>query len=667
MLRQAAILNVGAVLPVQTVRGFEVQQEDPGFEKTRRMMSRGALLAAMAMRRALTPCPAGLDPIQTAAFLAVGASAGSMPDLLRILAASTEDGQLSLDRFAHKGVAACNPLLAFQLMNNFTLCHGAIREGLQGPNGAFYGGATAALAAAIQALEEAPFALVGAADSALHPVALHTRAPDAPPPGEAAVILLLARPEVENALGWVEVEQIDDGQNIESIHETGDCLFAMPAIAWARAIAQLAVAPEVRVGGAVFTARRDAPCRSERRSDRRSAPRVVRPPARAVITGVGVVSAFGVGRDALWDGLARGETAIRSLPHLPHFPVGGVVPVTPAIRHGLPLGWLRDRRLGWAVGAAHEAWQHAGRPGGLELSIGLGLEQAYLEDFLPLGPALDWTRDPGTPPVRYRAPLDLPARAIAEILPIQRSVIHASACAAGTLALAWAAARVVEGEAERVLCGGADSMLNPLGLAGLGKLGVISPKQVCRPFDLRRDGILVGEGAACFVVEDEDAARRRGATILARIVGWGSTQDGYAPTAPRPDGSAARRAMEAALRRAKLEPAQISYLNAHGTGTPSNDEAEARAILSIWPTGLPVGSFKGAFGHAMAAAGALELAGCLMAFERGVLPGTVGFAQPDPFVPLPVVAQTTTFSGRYILKNSFGFGGQNASLILEAP
>ena len=174
-----------------------------------------------------------------------------------------------------------------------------------------------------------------------------------------------------------------------------------------------------------------------------------------------------------------------------------------------------------------------------------------------------------------------------------------------------------------------------------------------------------------FVLESEERATRRGARVLARVLGYGSTQDAYRVTAPRPDGAAAQRAMQLALARARLEPAAIGYINAHGTGTPLNDVAEARAIRAVFGAHadlLPVSSIKGAVGHLMAASGAIEAAACLLPFERGILPGTAHHREKDAQCEVDVIGETPRAARvDAVLSNSFGFGGQNVSLILGRP
>lgn len=180
---------------------------------------------------------------------------------------------------------------------------------------------------------------------------------------------------------------------------------------------------------------------------------------------------------------------------------------------------------------------------------------------------------------------------------------------------------------------------------------------------------MIGEGAAVFIVESADRASARGVRPLAHIAGWGRSQDGYHATAPRPDGSAAARAMQQALRKAAVSPAQLGYINAHGTGTPLNDVAESEAIrAALGRAGelVPVSSIKGAVGHLMAAAGALELAACLLPFERAILPGTAHHQQRDPACAINVIAETPQAAKvDTVLSNSFGFGGQNVSILLR--
>lgn len=427
----------------------------------------------------------------------------------------------------------------------------------------------------------------------------------------------------------------------------------------------------------------------------------------AVITAAGAVSAFGVGLSALLGGLAEARCGIGPLTcfDASTFPVrvgGEVTGLSTAFAADrlaalLPgqtdeavarlsawstSGLLRDRKVLFAALAAVEAWSGAGL-GAAERDAWLvpafGLEHAFLEDAVLARRVgrIDWDAEtPGLPEVRFRSQVDHGARCIAELLGLRGPIVpHVSACAGGGLALAHAAALIERGAAARVLCGAADSMLNPLGLGGMIRLGAPSPRNAadaCRPFDRRRDGLVIGEGAAMFVVEDEASARARGARPLARILGWGSTQDGYRVTAPRPDGVMAGRAMSAALARADLSPEAVDYINAHGTGTPLNDPVEVRAIRAALGTHaerVPVSSIKGAVGHLMAASGAIEAAACLLVFLRDLVPGTQHYREPDPECDLPILGETPRPGAHVavVLSNSFGFGGQNVALLLGRP
>lgn len=416
----------------------------------------------------------------------------------------------------------------------------------------------------------------------------------------------------------------------------------------------------------------------------------------AVITGVGAVSAFGVGYEALEKGLLAGRSAIGPIHSFDAttFPtrVAGEVPIVQTnaafitehldvfLRSGEADRWersglLRDRKVCFGLIAATEAFQHASctaEERRASLSIGLGLEQAFLDDLatqyadgqMQIGAGAM----SGGDGVRFRSRVDLCAQKIRSVLRLSgRVVVHVSACAAGSMAVAHAASMIKRGQADVVLCGASDSMVNPLGVGGMSRLSAPSPRaevSACRPFDRRRDGLVIGEGAAVFVVEEETRARARGASPMARILGWGSTQDAYRATAPRPDGSRAKVAMERAVRRAQLDPSDIGYINAHGTGTPLNDVAEANAIRSLFGD-VPVSSIKGAVGHLMAAAGAIELAACLLPLTHDVLPGTAHFDEPDPECPVNVIGPVPRIARvNYVLSNSFGFGGQNVSVVL---
>jgi hypothetical protein len=246
-----------------------------------------------------------------------------------------------------------------------------------------------------------------------------------------------------------------------------------------------------------------------------------------------------------------------------------------------------------------------------------------------------------------------------------RAETNFSACAAAAQSIAAAARAVGRGDVDVALAGGHDSMLHPLGYLSFVVLGALSPT-VGRPFDRRRDGFLIGEGAAVLQLEREADARARGAPILARFLGAGSSVDAHNVTAPHPEGRGAALAMRRALRDAGLEPGDVDYVNAHGTGTPVGDIAESIAIHGVLGP-VATGSFKGAFGHCIAAAGAVEMAWCILGFGLNRTWGTVGCEDPDPALRCEVLREGRSGAPRVVMSNSFGFGGQNCALCFGAP
>jgi 3-oxoacyl-[acyl-carrier-protein] synthase II len=249
-----------------------------------------------------------------------------------------------------------------------------------------------------------------------------------------------------------------------------------------------------------------------------------------------------------------------------------------------------------------------------------------------------------------------------------------TACAASSQALGEATEMIRQGEADLMLSGGSHSMIHPFGVTGFNLLTALStnndkPTQASRPFDARRDGFVLGEGAGMLVLEDLEHARKRGATIYAEMTGYGSTGDAFRVTDSHPDGRGAIACMEYALKDAGLPPREIGYINAHGTSTQVNDRVETVAIKHVFGDGayeVPVSSSKSMLGHLIAAAGAVELITSIMVLRRGVLPPTINYEFPDPECDLDYVPNTSRAKAvRHVLSNSFGFGGQNVSLIVS--
>lgn len=624
-------------------------------QKNRRMMSASAVWALEATREAVRR--AGWEGSLTAVgqFFGVGSSTGDEEQLARMLQVSRGEGGFDVRKFCDDGLRAANPLFAFQLMNNFTMCHTAIDLGLGGPNSALFSRGFGTCVALKLALESGcARVLVGGADCMRHPILRPT-----PNHEDGAAVLALGG-DGPIAVQWLHDEPGAD--RVLTERDFGVLGAAGPAFAWVRAC-ELVEAE----GGTVDVDWTDedgqrARVRFTPREMRRGAPS---PRGRLpVITGIGVVSPFGVGLEALAGGL-RAES-------VPVGPVTAFDASTLATRvvaevPAGPSALTHDRKISFAVQAGREAARAAqlapGQPAWTHL--GLGLEVAFLPAFDSVlhEEGFEWARGE-----RLRSQVDDAARAVREALAVNGPMsVNVSACAAGAMAIAEAAELVRRGDAEVVITGGADSMINPLGLGGMTRLGAPSPDDspnACRPFDRSRNGLVMGEGAAIFVVESEESALRRGVPILARLLGAGTSQDGYRVTAPRPDGERAAAAVRAALVAANVD--RVDWVCAHGTGTPLNDPAEVSALNTALP-GVPISSIKGATGHLMAAAGALEAAACVVALRDRFIPGTANLETVDPECGTCVVARPTPADLRVVASTSFGFGGQNCCVLLGRP
>jgi 3-oxoacyl-[acyl-carrier-protein] synthase II len=250
-----------------------------------------------------------------------------------------------------------------------------------------------------------------------------------------------------------------------------------------------------------------------------------------------------------------------------------------------------------------------------------------------------------------------------------------SACAAGTHAIGSAMRAIQYGDATAVVAGGTEAALTPLSRAAFAAVDALSPSGISRPFDVRRDGFVMGEGAGVLVLENGEAARARGARIIAIARGYGATSDAFHITAPPAGGEGAAAAISRALEDAELTPDDLVYVNAHGTSTPINDRAETAALktaLGERAKTIPISSTKSAIGHLLGAAGAVEAVATILALRARLLPPTLGLEVPDPELDLdyiPHVARALDLDeGRraVAISNSFGFGGHNAVLCLEA-
>lgn len=397
---------------------------------------------------------------------------------------------------------------------------------------------------------------------------------------------------------------------------------------------------------------------------------------RVVVTGCGMVTPLGLGLATNAEGFRTGRTAFRpvtvfdvsrqrvrtaaevDLP--PKLPAASLPP------HQVRLLDRAGRMLLWA---AHEATQQArwdaeretrfvvGTTGG-----GMSLGETYLRTTLREPQA---RRQQPVRSIGYQAYRQ--AALVAQACGVGGSVnVIANACASGANAIGHAWELVRTGRAERVLAAGYDA-IGEMIFAGFDSLQALSPTQ-CRPFDAQRDGLALGEGAAALTLETLEAAQARGATILAELAGYGAATDLHHLTQPHPQGDAAVATMTEACRSAGLRPDDIDYVNAHGTGTPLNDSAEAAAITR-WAGAraatLPVSSTKAGIGHLLGAAGAVEAAICVLALRGQWLPPMLATRTPDSACGFPLVTQPAAARLTHAMTNSFGFGGANATLIFR--
>ena len=398
------------------------------------------------------------------------------------------------------------------------------------------------------------------------------------------------------------------------------------------------------------------------------------PPGAVAITGLGAVSGYGSGTAALWKGLVSGISAIGPFSRFEHerfrtqlaSEVAGVPPQAGERRSS-----IADR---FALDAAREALLQAGLPSRLdELSCGVyfgsstgGMfeSESYFADLL--GQPQRTTGIGRLTAQQTCSPGETVGRAYGVHGPVQTV---ASACASATLAMGNALAALRAGEIDVAIAGGSDSLCR-LTYAGFNSLRAVDPK-ACRPFRAEREGMSIGEGAAVLVLETAAGARARGARILGWLLGAGASCDAHHMTAPDPQGAGIARAVEAALADAGLAPADIDFVNVHGTGTPHNDAAEAnmlRAVFGARLTRLPLTSSKGAVGHYLGAAGAIEAVATMLCFLHGAVHPTPGEGEVDPAMGLDLVTgQPRPVPGaRFALSTNLAFGGTNAAIILGA-
>lgn len=403
---------------------------------------------------------------------------------------------------------------------------------------------------------------------------------------------------------------------------------------------------------------------------------------RVAVTGMGVVSPLGCDLRTYREKLLAGESA--GAPITLFDPAGLSTRIAAQVDDaGLPLR-TKDRKIGFAVCASRSALEDAREQGADPaghypsgsggLSLGMGLELFSMPDLAELW---EGGKIPaGAEPLTFlQTPSDIALHLISREHALGRPPLaHISACAAATDAVGTAFEMIRDGERAWMLAGGTDSMLNPLGVGGFCKLSAMTtrngdPKRASRPFDRERDGFLLGEGAGMLVLEPLEEAHRRGARIYAEILGYGNSLDAHGISEPHPEGEGALLSMQRALASAGLTPGAVTHINAHGTATPKNDLVETLAIRRLFGAdadGLTVNSTKSMLGHLISASGAAEVIAQIICSASGWLHPTINLENPDPDCDLDYLKDGPRKSrGPVFLKNSFGFGGQNASLVIR--
>ncbi len=421
---------------------------------------------------------------------------------------------------------------------------------------------------------------------------------------------------------------------------------------------------------------------------------------RVVVTGIGVVCPNGIGRHAFSEAIVEGRSGVD---FIESFDTSGqdikiagevknfdVLPYLGAHRKNLK---VMSRAVQFAVGAGALAMEDSGidagklDPSRFGICMGTGITPMDVGDLV--GPIAKGIGNDGAFEIgrfaRAQAESMFPlwlVKHLPNMAAAHLSILHhamgpnntiVTACAAGTQAVGEAFRLIGRGDADVMMAGGCDSRLDPLLMVAYQAMKAVSdstrpPTQVSRPFDGQRDGFVLGEGAAVLILESLSRARRRKATIYAEVTGYGSSFDAYGITRPEPEGKGAALAMTAALREARLDPSDIDYINAHGTSTRLNDLMETMAVKRVFghrAGSIPMSSQKSMVGHLIGASGALEAAATALSLQRGVVPPTINQETPDPECDLDYVPNTAReIPVHTAISNSFGFGGQNASLVM---
>ncbi|MEE2787650.1 MAG: beta-ketoacyl synthase N-terminal-like domain-containing protein [Myxococcota bacterium] len=659
--------------------------------KDLKLMSRANRLAVAAAVLAIRDAHLEDTDLTTAGLcVGVGQEPADLDDILPAAHRSHVNGQFDLTRFVNEGMDYMNPLSSLKTLPNMSLAHVGIRLGIQGPGWTLCSDEMAGLDAIREGIQlmrngRAPLMIVGAADAK----------------SSFADRLALGRDKSDETAGegavFFVLERLD---NVHSTHKTAYAVFAPtdPLPSFEERLfgdcgaATLALGYGLSLGrhGRVWALNQ---AQHQKNSGRAPAIKINRNRHAIAITATGFCTPLGDDLDGFQNALMGGHSAVKAIDAFDatQFPVKNACEATLPSEDALQalderfaeLRRISDRKSELALIAALRAKAAHGDLHEPSVIFGTGLSSVSTreleEDCFPYFgadgqfdyDALSQTsaHTSGQSPRRHQ--VDRIVKHLVRGSDAYHAT-HFSACAAAGAALAHGMERLRRGADKIVLAGGADSMIHPFGLVPFIRLGATStepnPRRAGRPFDKDRDGFVMGEGGVFFVLEPAAQARAAGRTILGMLLGWGSSCDAHNVTAPHPQGLGARRAMIDALTDAQLEPSAVDYINAHGTGTPLNDVIEATAIRDVFGTAPAVSSSKGQFGHAIAAAGAMELLACLVSFRSGCLPPNAHLRIPDPAIDLDLVETTgRPQTPSVIVSNSFGFGGQNISLVIGHP
>ena len=406
---------------------------------------------------------------------------------------------------------------------------------------------------------------------------------------------------------------------------------------------------------------------------------------RVAVTGVGAISPVGIDSNESWNSIKKGELGISKITSFDSSNLA--VHIAAEVKGFLPedkLGKKDSRRLDrfsqFACVASMEAFDMSGLDAeSLDMTRFSSIVGSGVGGIMTLSDQFDVFFNKGPERISpFLIPMMLPDMASGNVsMKLGLKGINyspVSACATGTDAIGQAFDLIVKGDIDYAVAGGSEAAICPIAVAGFDSCRALSsnqdPESACRPFDKERDGFILGEGAGILLLENYDHAVKRGANILAEVIGYGASSDAHHITQPSPGGEGAARAMNLALTRAKVNSEEINYINAHGTSTPLNDKFETMSIKTVFgnDTKIPISSTKSMTGHLLGAAGGIEAVFCIKALQDQVAPPTINYKNPDDDCDLDYIPnQSREVVLEKVMSNSLGFGGHNASLIFSKP